>query len=491
MKTRPQCTTIHLLWLLLLVLLMPPSAQARKTLHMYVGEVRVMKMQRIDRVAIGNPKVASNTILPNGQLIVLADEKGVTTMHIWLQDGTEKAFDVVVREKDNIQSYQELAKLLNHMPGVTVSQIDDMVVVKGKTTQSEQTELLKILDKYKDALNLAVVRDNESIIGKMLRDVPNIYIREIDGYTVVFGEISKESADLIAKVAGKYPQMLDLTRTQDAIVDQMIHMKVRVMEVNKSVTENLGIKWDLPMVGPSFEFGVEVNQNNGTILNANGTTDALKKPANVNDLTTARGYFGIATGITSMINLSEKNGDAVVLAEPQLSTRSGGKAEFLAGGEYPMPVVNAQGQVTVQFKKYGIMLNLEPVVDDQGNILAHVETEVSTIDESVKVQDIPGLLSRRTMTEVSLRPKQTLVIAGLVQDLVSKGYDNVKWLSDVPILGALFRSKDFQNRRSELVIFITPTIQEVGAPVAKANQERATAIQADFAKLTKGSNLLE
>lgn len=458
---------------------------------MYLGEVKVLELKKIARVAIGNPKVASNTILANGQLVLLADNAGITTMHIWLEDGSEQQFDVVVKEKANMDSFRELSKLVAHMPGVVVSRMDNYLVLKGKTTKAEQIQLTAVLAKYKDVLNLATSQDATGVIDQLLKDVPNVSTREIDDYTVVFGEVSAEYSTLIGKVAAKYPQLLDLTRVQTAIVGKMIYMKVKVMEVNKSVTETLGIKWDLKgLSGPSFEFGIEGTGNKGTILNASGTSSVFTTPGG-SSINSGRGYFGIASGVTSLINLAERDGDAVILAEPQLSTRSGGKAEFLAGGEYPMPVINNQGQTTVEFKKYGIVLNIEPVIDDLGNILAHIETEISTIDTAVIVNSLPGLLTRKTSTDVSLRPKQTLVIAGLVQELANKDFDKVKWLGDLPVLGPLFRSKEFSNKRSELVIFVTPYISDVGASAGQGELERAAKIQENFDEIVKGSQLLE
>jgi len=484
----------HPLQLFFLILciqaLYPTPSLGREALNMYVGEVKVIALKKINRVAIGNPKVASNTILPNGQLVLLGDNQGLTTMHIWLEDGSEKEFDVLVKEKADMSEYRDLSSLLAHMPGVSVSKLDDLLVVKGRINQTEQPMLARVLEKYKDALNLTTVQDSGNIIHELLRNVPNVQIRDIGDQTVIFGEVTKDYAELITKVTDLYPNVLNMTRTKDAVADKMVYMSVRIMEINKSITEQLGIKWNLSQfMGPRFELGVESTRQGGTLLNADGTSKVLTEPGGDN-LHSLRGYFGIASSVSSILNLAEQNGDAVLLAEPKLSTRSGGKAEFLAGGEIPMPVTNAQGQVSVMFKKYGIMLNVAPVVDEQGNILASVETEVSTIDDSVKVDGIPGLLSRKTTTEVNLRPRQTLVIAGLVQDLVSKNYDNVKWLSDIPVLGPLFQSKDFKNKRSELVIFLTPSIYDIKAEPS-AEEERAAMIMQNFDELTKGKSLIE
>lgn len=486
---KPRLGKITIL-LFLTLLFLPSVGYCRDKLLMYLGEVKVLELQKIARVAIGNPKVASNTILPNGQLVLLADNPGITTMHIWLEDGSEQQFDVVVKEKANIDSFRELSKLVAHMPGVTVSQLDDLLIVKGKTTSAEKIQLTAVLAQYKNVLNLTTSQDATGVIGQLLKDVPNVSTREIDDYTVVFGEVSAEYSTLIGKVAAKYPQLLDLTRVQTAIVDKMIYMKVKVMEVNKSFTETLGIKWNTTLNGPSFSFGIEGTGNKGTILNAEGTSDVFTKPGG-SSINSGRGYFGIATGVTSIINLAESDGDAVILAEPQLSTRSGGKAEFLAGGEFPIPVTDKQGQTSVEFKKYGIVLNIEPVIDDLGNILAHVETEISTIDRQTVVLSVPGLLSRKTSTDVSLRPKQTLVIAGLVQDMANKNFDKVPWMGDLPVLGPLFRSKDFNNQRTELVIFVTPYVSDVGASVDQARLERAAKIQENFDEIVKGTQLLE
>jgi pilus assembly protein CpaC len=344
----------------------------------------------------------------------------------------------------------------------------------------------------KGVLNLTTKQSGFHDIKQLLDGIPNVDVREINGRTVISGEINKEYDKLIQTIQGEYPNLLNLTRVQPAIAGKMVYMKVRIMEVSKNVTEKLGIDWQVAkgIIGPSVEFGVELSRDSGTILNSKGISGVMTKPGG-KDLSTARGYFGIATGITSVLNLSEGTGDAVTLAEPRLSTRSGGKAEFLAGGEIPMPVTSAQGQSNVQFKKYGIILNIQPTVDEHGNILAHLETEISTIDPGVAVQGIPGLKTRKTSTDISMRAKETLVIAGLFRDLASKSYDNVKWLADIPILGALFKSKNFQNQHSELVIFVTPYIYDADSQLNRDNMAKLEQMNQVFKEITEGNDLME
>ena len=152
------------------------------------------------------------------------------------------------------------------------------------------------------------------------------------------------------------------------------------------------------------------------------------------------------------------NGDALILASPTLIARSGGEAEFLAGGQLPLPTVSSTGQQDVKFKDYGIKLRIKPVADDNGNINARVETELSQPDLSNAVNGIPGLLSRTAQADLSMKSGETMVISGLMDSNLSKDVSEVKYLAAIPILGALFRNKRLRDRKTELVIFVTPQV---------------------------------
>jgi pilus assembly protein CpaC len=167
-------------------------------------------------------------------------------------------------------------------------------------------------------------------------------------------------------------------------------------------------------------------------------------------------YLGLQTTITSVLNFLVSSGDAYTLADPKLSCRSGGTADFLAGGEVPIPVTNTTGQASVTFKPYGVKFAISPVVSDSGMIAASVSTELSAIDSTLTVDNIPGFVTRRTSTDVSLRDGQTLVLSGLLNDNANRAIDKVAGLGSLPILGPLFRSKEFQKNESDLVITVTP-----------------------------------
>lgn len=489
LKSQMVWKTILLILFLMAVNLSP--AWAKKTIHMYQGEVKVMDIGNVERVAIGNPKIISNSLLHPGQLVMLANSEGITSMHLWLENGSEMDFDVSVKEKTSFDSYSEIKQLLRSTPGIKVKKVGELTVLSGTISTADKEIFDRIIKQFPDALNLVTQGNPFQELSSLFASIPNLKVRKIGKNTVLSGEISNQYANIISQVTSKFPNVINMTRSQSTVAGKMVYMEVKIMEVKKSFSETVGINWsNLGLIGPSLEFGWQGTARSGTIAKSDNVPSGIKDSSNA-DFSAGTGYVGIATGITSTINLAEETGDAVLLANPRLSARSGGKAEFLSGGEYPLPVTNDSGQVTVEFKKYGIQLLIEPVVDDLGNILAHVDTEVSTVDESVAVDGIPGIASRTTKADISMRENQTMVIGGLLSDDISNSFDKVKWLANLPILGPLFRSKSFQTKRTELLIFVTPKIYDATSSVNMEALKKAAEINQEYLKLTEGVDLLE
>jgi Flp pilus assembly secretin CpaC len=172
----------------------------------------------------------------------------------------------------------------------------------------------------------------------------------------------------------------------------------------------------------------------------------------------ATGYLGINALLSAKINAMTQSGEAVVLAEPQLSARSGSTATFLAGGEVPYSVVDKNGASSTTFKPYGVTLQISPRVDRSGTVRSIIDVEVSTVDPSLVATGGPALKVRRTSTEFNVRSGETLILSGFLSREQSNDLDGVPGLSDLPILGALFRSRRFQKRETELAIFVTPSV---------------------------------
>ena len=255
-------------------------------------------------------------------------------------------------------------------------------------------------------------------------------------------------------------------------MEKMVRMKVKMVEFRKSALGNLGIDWGDGIAGPTFATAGDVIGNNLFRPAAEGIAGL---PNTVKPFST---YFGIASNITSRINFLASNGDAVTLAEPVLSCANGGTASFLAGGEVPYPTRGSNGELRVEFKDYGIKLNISPQIDPRGNVRTLVKTEISQIDPALSVQGTPGLLTRRAETQVNVRSGETIVISGLLSSESSKDVDKIPGLGNLPVIGSLFKSKNVRNSVSELVIFVTP---EVIDPSENVLTERESELH-DYAK---------
>jgi pilus assembly protein CpaC len=188
-------------------------------------------------------------------------------------------------------------------------------------------------------------------------------------------------------------------------------------------------------------------------------------------------YLGWTAGISSQIEMLQANNAARILAEPRLSTLSGETAKFLAGGELPIAILNEFGQPIVSFKDYGIMLNISPVADRDKNIHCGIHAEVSSIDNSTKINGVPGLLNRSTDATISARPGDTIAISGLVNVNDSRVVNQIPMLGDLPILGALFKDKEFQTSRTDLLILVTPRIEGLNEPVDPTIQQNIESLQ--------------
>ncbi|MFK7860495.1 MAG: type II and III secretion system protein family protein [Granulosicoccus sp.] len=247
-------------------------------------------------------------------------------------------------------------------------------------------------------------------------------------------------------------------------MQRIVRMRVRMVEFRKSALGRLGIDWSNSAAGPAMSLVGEVAEGGFYRPDQPGVTGL---PTSLAPLST---YFGVASNITSRINFLAQNGDAITLAEPVLSAMNGGEASFLAGGEVPYPTIGENGLSQVEFKEYGIKLNVAPLIDSAGNVRAKLETEISQLDSSVSVQGTPGLLTRRAQTEVTVRSGETIVISGLLSSESSTDIDMLPGLGRLPIIGRFFSSKGQRNAVNELVIFITPEVIEPGQPAINARE---------------------
>ena len=185
------------------------------------------------------------------------------------------------------------------------------------------------------------------------------------------------------------------------------------------------------------------------------------------------GYSSGEVGITHAIRALERDGLVKTLAEPNLTAISGEAAKFLAGGEYPVPVVDSDGKLSVQYKEFGVGVAFTPTVLSEGRISLKIETEVSELTNNGSVQlsglSIPALKKRQAKSTVELPSGGSMALAGLISDDTRQNIDGLPGMKDVPILGTLFRSRDFIKQETELVVMVTPILVK---PVARQELAR-------------------
>jgi pilus assembly protein CpaC len=352
------------------------TAPASVPLELYVGDTSLIDVAA-RRVAVGNGRVLRATEVDGQQLLLLGEAAGESALQVWTRDGHLQRYVVTVREYSGAGLLAQIQKLLAGTHQVEARLAGDRVVLEG------------------------------------LR-------------------VSAADRERVAAIAKAYPgRVFDFVDKLGW--DAMIHLQVNILEVRRSASDALGIRWENLIQGP--------------VAAVNTAAGSLR-----------RGYVEWNAQISSSIDLLRQRGDARVVAQPTLSCRSGGEAHFVAGGELPVPVLNGQGTPDVQYREYGVILDVKPTVDAEGTVYARIDAEVSDIDRSVQVMGVPGILKRHSTTEVNVRAGETIVIAGLVEQLASHDRHGVPGLAALPGLGVLFGSRSRADQGSELVVFITPRI---------------------------------
>jgi pilus assembly protein CpaC len=328
---------------------------------------------------------------------------------------------------------------------------------------------------------IVVQRDLARLNEQMKRLFPNEAIdAQSNGKSIVLSGFvtTKETSALAASVAGGYvdkaEDVVNLLKLQEGMVTNQVLLRVRFAEVSRTAVTDLGVGFFTSALGVKNTLGrVTTNQ-----VPTPGF-DELKWTKTSSDfggdVTQASGkntfsdflnvfLFSEKYDIGVVIKALQTKGLFQSLAEPNLVSESGKEASFLAGGEFPVPIAQGTGgnvAISVMFKEFGIRLNFTPIVS--GNrVHLKVRPEVSTLDfaNGVTLQGfrIPALSTRRTETELELNDGQTFAIAGLLNNSVNSTLQKIPGIGDIPILGALFKSKAAQKDQTELVVMITPQI---------------------------------
>jgi pilus assembly protein CpaC len=314
------------------------------------------------------------------------------------------------------------------------------------------------------AYDIAVKRDLNGARAALKQILPNsdIQIEGLGDSVILTGTAAtpieaQQASDIAARLAGSADKVVNSITVRGR--DQVM-LKVTVAEVARSIIKQLGID-----LSGSLNYGTAVvNFNNSNPFTATG-----QPLVGSNAIATS---FGGAPSVSATLRAMESAGVTRTLAEPNLTAISGESATFIAGGEFPIPTgvtcqTTAAGSVgqcapSIAFKKFGISLNFTPIVLTGGRISLRVMTEVSEVsnDNSITVTGItvPSVKTRRAETTLEIPSGGSMAMAGLIQDQTKQAINGLPGLSQLPVLGTLFRSRDFQDNKTELMVIVTPYI---------------------------------
>ncbi|HEY2972276.1 MAG TPA: type II and III secretion system protein family protein [Pyrinomonadaceae bacterium] len=375
--------------------------------NVLVGQSRVINFDKpVGRFSVSNPEIAEAILVSPDQVLVNGKAFGQVNFIAWEQSGGEYlVFDVYVRA--NLSLIDSQIRALFPKDDIRLSQANGSVVISGNVT---------------DPKTAAQV---DSVV-------------QAAGFKTV---------NMLASPVKNIAQ---------------VQLQVRVAEVNRNKLRDYGTSFTTIPKGGTAGY---VNSGGGPSSLGNTETspvstilDSVISPA-LNLF-----IFNRQINTAAMLRVLRTQGAFRDLAEPNLIAMDGQQASFLAGGEFPVPVVQGGGSggsvaMTVEFKEYGVRLNFKPTILDEDHIRLELEPEVSTIDfaNGVKFNGflIPGLRTRRAKTGVELRDGQSFALAGLLDNSETKTFSRIPVVSDIPVIGALFKSKSFQKSETELMFIVT------------------------------------
>jgi pilus assembly protein CpaC len=377
-----------------------------QSMHLLVGRSAFIKSpSRLKRVYVSNPSVVDSFISSPRQIVITAKDAGVSSLILWDEAGQSTTY-LVFSDTDVASLQNEIRRALPY----------DNITVEGQ-------------------------QDRIALSGSV---------------------IAPASADAAVKLAGLYTKNVINSLVVNEPHTQQVRLKCQIIEVDRSKLSQFGINIFSP-AGKNVA-GSTTGQFPSTQTYTPATSSTAATLTSSNPLNILFYNFGLNVGLT-LQDLQDKQ-VAQILAEPTITTLSGQKGSFLAGGEFPFPVVQGSSggltSITIQFRPYGVKLEFTPFVNADGSIQLKVAPEVSALDytNAVTISGyvVPAISTRRAETQVELRDGQSFAISGLLDHRTSDIFNKMPGIGDVPVLGQLFRSKSVNHSVVELMVVVTPTV---------------------------------
>ena len=376
----------------------PPGDASGRVMTLSVGKGEMVRLPRaMTDLFIADDKVADVQVRSGNQLYVFGKAAGETTMSATDRSGAV-VWSSAVRVGQNITNLDQMLKLAMPDAAIVATPINGMVLLTG---------------------------------------------------TVATPDDVGEATRLVQAFSGETTQVVSRLKTATPL---QVNLQVRIAEVSRSFLKNVGVNLLASDSTGGFGFGIA----QGSSIDVD--TGKAIRGAIGSTLRLSGRLFGL--DIISALDLAEQNGFVTTLANPNLTALSGETASFLAGGEIPIPISQGLGAVSVEYKQYGVSLSFTPFVLSDGRISMRVRPEVSQLTSAGSVTlngfTVPGLTTSRTETTLELGSGESMVIGGLLKNNQNNSITKAPFLGDIPIIGTLFRSNNFQRNETELVIVVTP-----------------------------------
>ena len=392
-------------------------ALAATPVNVSLNSSKYMQAPKITRIAIGNPEIADVRMLSARDYLLIGKKAGSTSLIVWSANGVREEYSVYVSGDD--QGMASAIQQAIGYPGITAQMMNGKVLLRGTVkNQYEHDTAIKIAQLY---------------LGS--------------------GGGSTSSATTASGTNGSQGSATDenIIALLEMSHPSQIRLEAQLIEINTDDEKNLGIQYWSPTLG---------NSSSGITPGASGLVYVGE------DMYNKRGSFGWIGSHLSTIDASlhalVTNGKARILSRPSITTMSGKTANILIGGRIPIPTSAGDGEISIDWREYGIRLNIEPVVDGENKITSKVHAEVSTLDYGHAVVEnnfsIPALASREADAVINVRSGATMAIGGLLNSEDSKTISKIPLLGDLPIIGQFFRHTSKTRDNRELLILITPTL---------------------------------
>lgn len=391
------------------------SACAAEPVEVSLNESKYMAASGITRLAVGNPAIADVQLLSSGDFLLVGKKAGTTSLIVWSDGGRRTEYTVYVAGNDRGMA-SAIQDAIGY-PKVHVQMMKDRVMLRGKVeNQYEHDVAMKIAGLY---------------------------------------------------TGGDESGVIDLLEVEHP---SQIRLEAQIIEIGSNYAKDLGIQYwsQTPEKQDETTTGITV-----------GTAGIFYGGEDFSSSRKHGGWLGshvanVNVTLQALIN----QGKARILSRPSITTLSGKNANILIGGRIPVPISDGNGNVSVDWREYGIRLNIEPKVDSEDKITSKVHAEVSTLDKasSVKIDSysIPGILSREADTEVNVHSGMTMVIGGLINSEDSKSISKIPLLGDLPIIGRFFQHTSKSRDNRELIILITPTLVSDDTPSPMSQRMKAS-----------------